>query len=144
MKNIMRLVIISVLLCGIYTSSAFASSTFSKDYIAPNTSKTYTGISNSANSKTTNQNSWYFIASTLNYNPTTAYKGAGMCFSPMVKNGSIYSLCGGSYQWALNASSNPIYGTWKYINQRTYYLGVRLDTDFTGTSGGASGSWNAL
>ncbi len=141
--KILRTVIIFSLLFCMGTSNLEASSSFGQYYVAANTQKTYTGIANSANNKTTNANSWYVIATTLDYRPSNSYKGLGMCFSPMVKNGSVYSLCGGSYQWILNASNNPVYGTWKSINKRTYYLGVRLDTDFSGNSGAAYGSWNA-
>jgi len=52
------------------SSDALAASTYSTGYVGRNQEKTYTGISNSANSKTTNNNSWYVIASYMGYTPS--------------------------------------------------------------------------
>ena len=139
-----RLIILGMMLLSLSYFNVQAASTFSKSYIAANKKPVYVGIDNSKNEKTTIVNSWYVIAKKISYNPSNAYVGYGLCFSPMVRSKEgIYSLSGGSYQWVKKGSKDPIYGTWKNVNKKSYYLGVRLDTDFTGKSASSSGEWNA-
>lgn len=140
-----RLIIFAALLLSVTYFNVQAASDYSKNFIAANDKKVYTGIADSANNKTTDKNDWYVIAKKITYKPSNAFVGCGLCFSPMVKSKlGVYSLCGGTYQWVIKGSKKPVHGQWKNINKRKYYLGVRLDTDFDGKSAASSGEWNAM
>lgn len=140
--NIKRFIILSVLLCTLISSTVLADSDFGQFRVPRNSEKVFVGIDNSRNTKTTNWNKWFVVATTVDYHPANAKKGWGMCFTPMRK-GQKYYIAGGDTAWIYNASSGRYERSWSGKGYKgTYYLGVRMDTVFTGNYGSAYGYWN--
>lgn len=142
--KLLRTIIIVTMLFGILGLSVKADTSFKSKTVYANAKKTYSAITDSKNKKIYKNKAWYVTAKKITYSPKDSFVGYGMCFSPMIKNAGTYALAGGSRQWIKKGSDSPVYGEWNGKGKcGYYYLGVRLDTDFTGKYGTVKGLWNA-
>ncbi len=140
MINIKKGVLLGTILCTLVSSTVLADSGFSKYYLK-NTGYRYNGIGNSANSKTTTWDNWYVKAGYIRYRSNSS-KAKALCFTPMNWDKTYY-IAGGSFEW-LCSSDDEAVGDWKGKGRKkTYYLGVRTDSDFSGNSADVTGRWNA-
>lgn len=138
--NIKRFVILSTLLCMLVSSTVLADSDYSA-YNIKDSGYSFQKVDNSCNHKTTNWNRWFVVAEALNYTPNNSKKGWGVCYTTVHGNGE---QAGASRIWILNASNSWYTGSWNGYNYTGYYfLGVRPDSVFNGSSIYASGYWNA-
>jgi len=144
--NLKRIIILSLLIMSLASTSANASSAFTQYYVPKNSSPVFVGIDNSRNVKENTNTAWWVKATTIVYNPSNAYVGYGLRFTPMKKSSAgVYSIAGGGYKWIKTASNTPKYGDWGTNGEigTSYYLGVRLDTGFDGNYATTAGEWNA-
>lgn len=143
MRKILKISVLCCLLCCFMASTAYAGdSSFSK-YDVSNTGHTFKSTG-SSNTKATAGANWFFTVSELRFTASTAGT-LGMAYVPMTKGVLGYSVAA-EKEWALRSFSGYRYGLWgKYpgSKNKTYYLGVRVDSEYKKGYAHTSGLWNS-
>lgn len=139
-----RFLVLGVLLLGVGGSTVFGQA-FSKYGLTNSKGDTvFHGIDNSKNTKVYAGKDWKMKVTSIYFSQSIPSNNPGIKFSPMKKNGNIYSLCGGGYVWAKTTQSTYTLVSWTGSGDiGDYYLGARLDDRLTSCSANVAGDWNA-
>ena len=145
-KKLLTAVMTAIMVMCLGITPAFADSTKFETGTVTNYNGTYTyrAMSSYPNTKATANANWFLNVSYIHFDGTTA-NSYGMMFRPMLRSGnSSYTEVGADIAKTKTTMSTKYY-SWNGHGPAniTYYLGVRLDSVLTNTSGSASGYWNA-
>ena len=147
MRKILKTLIMTGLLLMLCATPAFAGNTDFSAYNVTNPNGTYTfrGLSGTKNTKATAQANWFMRVDDISFTMSTTGT-LGMAFTPMKKNiTGTYSTVGADTAWTKTSYSGYRYYGWggNGTANKSYYLGVRLDTLLTSGSAQANGIWNS-
>lgn len=140
-----RFLVLGVLLLGVGGSTVFGQAFSKYGLTNPEGDTVFHGIDNSKNTKIYAGKKWLIKVTSISFSESIPSNNPGIKFSPMKKNGNIYSLCGGNYFWTKTTQSGytPIEWNSGAGAVGDYYLGARLDNRLTTCSANVAGDWNA-